>query len=641
MFTVKIGTPEKLTPSAFKPRAKAPVVTARRRKFPVDKLSFKTTARGLVIEFPLAEAEEIYGFGLQMKGFACRRTKKVMRANADPAANTGDSHAPAPFFVSTEGYGVCVDSLRSVEFYCGYPHECCETTERFVLKDSTEQLYEAKKSRQTEYMIIHIPAAAGVSLYIFEGDTITDVVSEYNRFSGGGCFPPMWGLGNTYRCYTKNSQRQIMDAARYFRENKLPVTCIGLEPGWQTKAYSCSFAVNEQKYPDFKGMTEKLKREHFRLNLWEHAFTHPDSPIYGKLKPFSGDVPVWNGLVPDFAIKEASDIFAEYHKKHYTQAGVAGFKLDECDGSDYTGCWSYPDTSEFPSGLDGEQMHNCFGVLYQQTILKATGSKRTYSQVRNSGAFASSYPFVLYSDLYDHKDFIRAACSAGLSGLLWCPEVREGKNREDLIRRLQTVVFSALSMTNGWYIDGIPWEQLSCLDEARELMQIRMSLIPYLYSAFYIYHTSGKPPVRPLVSDYTADENARACDSEYLLGDALLIAPMTADEHEREVYLPQGAWYDFWSGEKFDAGRHVVKTERIPVFVKSGALLPLAEPVEYVEPDTVFKLELKLYGEGGRALLVEDDGESVDTQPKTIIADGTGLNADSSRYVVGKVTRIV
>lgn len=640
MVQITLGTPEKQVPSLYKPESLLDA-GGECRKFPEKKLAWRVTPRGIVLEFPLSEGEELFGFGLQLKGFACRHTKKVLRSNADPVANTGDSHAPVPFFVSTAGYGVCVDTLRMAEFYCGYPRQCREGQDAYAPVDSTEELYAAKETAAEEYMIISVPVAQGVTLTIFEGETITEVVSQYNLYSGGGCLPPLWGLGNTYRCYTKYNANQILETAGYFREEGLPVSCIGLEPGWQTHAYSCSFRVNEELYPDFKGMVGELRREHFHLNLWEHAFTHPSSPLYRELKPYSGDLPVWNGLVPDFALEEASERFAAYHRREFVEAGVTGFKLDECDGSDYTGSWTYPNCSEFPSGLDGEQMHQCFGVLYQQAMLRALGSQRTYSQVRNSGAYAASYPFVLYSDLYDHKDFIRGVCTSGLSGLLWCPELREGKTKEDLIRRLQTVVFSSLSMINGWYIDGIPWEQLDCREEARELLCMRMRLVPYLYSAFYTYHTTGKPPVRPLVSDYTEDRNTYGCDDQYLLGDCLLVAPMVAGEEERQVYLPQGEWYDFWTEERVEAGFHRVRTEKIPVFVKSGSLLPLAEPLPYADGETVFDLELRRYGRGGKAILVEDDGDTIGAKAEIHELDGTERELPGSRYRIRSVREIL
>src|SRR5260370_15372314 len=107
-------------------------------------------------------------------------------------------------------------------------------------------------------------------------------------------------------------------------------------------------------------------------------------------------------------------------------------------------------------------MHNLFGLRYQRTLWDQflQRGQETYSLVRSSGALAASYPFVLYSDLYDHRQFVRALVNSSFSGLLWCPEVRDAKREEDLIRRLQTDVFSPLAMINGWDISNPPWKQL-------------------------------------------------------------------------------------------------------------------------------------------------------------------------------------
>ncbi len=266
-------------------------------------------------------------------------------------------------------------------------------------------------------------------------------------------------------------------------------------------------------------------------------------------------------------MKQARDIFAEHHKEYLVSLGIDGFKLDECDNSDFVHDWSFPNCTEFPSGMDGEQYHQMFGTLYMQAILQALGDKATLSQVRNAGALAASYPFVLYSDLYDHKDFIRGVVNAGFSGLLWCPEVRRAKSREDFIRRLQTTVFSVQCQINSWYCEKAPWLGFDCEDEIRKLFQIRKSLVPMLQEAFQRYKKTGIPPIRALVMDYTKDENTYQIDDEYLFCEQLLVAPMTADDHnERRVYLPEGEWVDYWTGEKAPNGWFSVCTDNIPVY---------------------------------------------------------------------------
>ena len=233
-------------------------------------------------------------------------------------------------------------------------------------------------------------------------------------------------------------------------------------------------------------------------------------------------------------------------------------------------------------------MHSLFGLRYQDTIQSAFDRRktRTFGLVRSSsGAFAAPYPYALYSDLHDHKQFIRGLCNAGFSGLLWCPEVRGACDTEDLIRRLQTVVFSPLAMVNAWNIPDPPWKQLNAEEACRRLIELRMQLVPYLYASYMRYHLEGVPPFRALVVDYPGDPQTAAIDDQYLAGDSLLVAPVLAGQKQRSVYLPGGEWFDFWSGEKVPGARSLtldVPLERIPVYVKSGTLLPLATPTLHV-----------------------------------------------------------
>ena len=431
-------------------------------------------------------------------------------------------------------------------------------------------MYKKTGLKETTTLSLEIPVAKGVDIYIFEGKNITDIVSQYNMFSGGGCDVPLWGLGVLYRCYARYTGDMVMKMADYFRENNIPCDILGLEPGWQNNSYSCSYVWDEERFPNYKEVIEHLKKNDYHINLWEHAFVNSAAPFYKEIAPFSGDYEVWKGLIPDFATDEAMEIFAKHHKEYLVDMGIDGFKLDECDNSDFVHDWSFPNCTEFPSGMDGEQYHSMFGVLYMQAILKALGDTPTLSEVRNAGALSASYPFVLYSDLYDHKDFIRGVVNSGFSGLLWCPEVRHAENKKDLIRRIQTVVFSVQCLINAWYCEEAPWIELECEDEVRFLLEERKKLIPMLKASFEKYKETGIPPVRALVSDYTDDKETYNIDDQYIFCDNLIVAPMTeGDGDKRRVYLPEGNWVDYWTKQPVKNGWFEVETDNIPVYEKA------------------------------------------------------------------------
>lgn len=639
VWRLRYGTPEAHTPVSLR---KSEVLEGQLEKlagadtapFAADQIEIKETSRGIYIELPLGADEHIYGFGLQLHRVDHTGRKKVIRVNSDPVADTGDSHAPVPFYVSTAGYGVFVDTARYATFYCGTNlrkgASAGKRSEQKEIGTSEIELYGYQATEGDRTVVVDIPAARGIDVYLFGGPDLRHAVQRYNLFSGGGALPPMWGLGIWYRAYSAAKKEDVMRLADGFRADRMPVDVFGFEPGWQTKAYSCSFVWDEGRFPGHEEMLSELYGKHYRVNLWEHLFVHPTSPMYEKLLPHSGDYEVWEGLVPDLAVREAKEIFAKHHLTEFVEKGIAGFKLDECDSSDYVHSnWSFPDVARFPSGMDGEQMHNQIGTLYQEAIeapFEAAG-RRTLSQVRASGALAAPFPFVLYSDLYDHKVFIRGVVNGGFSGLLWSPEVREAESPEDLIRRIQTAVFSPMALLNCWRIPNPPWKQVDreknvngeFLDNyeeiqaiCRSLFETRMSFIPYLYSSYAKYRIEGLPPFRALVMDYPDDPNTFGIDDAYMMGESLLIAPLTAGETERSVYLPNGRWHSFWTGEAYEGGQSYPMSpglERIPVFVKDGTLLPLAAPLQHVADDAVFDITVKAFGASPAACsLYEDDG---------------------------------
>ncbi|MDD4637886.1 MAG: glycoside hydrolase family 31 protein, partial [Bacteroidales bacterium] len=281
----------------------------------------------------------------------------------------------------------------------------------------------------------------------------------------------------------------------------------------------------------------------------------------------------------------------------------------------------------------GEQMHQAFGILYLKTMsdIYKEKNQRTYMDYRASGMFASSLPGTLYSDTYNHKEYIHMICNSAFGGLLWSPELRESANKDEFVHRFHTVLLSAQAVVNSWYLQNPPWLQYDrdknnknlFLDDAkdmesivRSLVNTRMSLIPYLYTAFANYHFSGTPPFRPLIMDYPNDKRVRSICDQYMMGDNLMAAPLYETGSSRKVYFPEGSWYNFNTGQRYDGGKEYTietKSAEMPLYVKSGTILPLAEPVQSVSAATVFNITCKVYGENAADFtLFEDDGTSFD-----------------------------
>jgi alpha-D-xyloside xylohydrolase len=632
-----VGIAEQFSPYSF---CNEKPMTAAMGKLPEGKLPFNindikisVNTRGVVVEVPLDDTEQLYGFGLQIGSFNQRGLRKRPIVNDNDLNDLGYTHAPMPFYVSNKGYGILVNTSRYTTFYCGTTAKNSGAVNPVNGKtgSSVDELYKSD-NQASGAVTVDVPGAQGIEVVVFEGPDLLTVMQRYNLFSGGGALPAIWGLGVKYRVKADFKQNQVGDMAAYFRKNHIPCDVLGLEPRWQTTAYSCSYVWNNEFFPSPDKFIDTMLRKGFHLNLWEHAFVNPKSPLYQPLKTKSGNYLVWNGLVPDFADPAAANIFANYHKDTFAAKGISGFKMDECDNSNLaygSATWSFPELSRFPSGIDGEQMHQVFGVLYQKTIynIYKDMNTRTYLDVRASNAFASSYPAALYSDTYDHKEYIRMIVNSGFSGLIWSPEVRESNTVKDLMRRSQTAVLSAQTLYNSWYLQNPPWLQINkeknnnneLMPDARQveadvrtLLNFRMSLVPYLYNAFADYKLKGIPPFRALVVDYPADKNVFNISDEYMIGQGILAAPLTEKADERKVYLPAGNWYDFNTNQKYEGGKeYTIKPgyTQLPIFIKEGTILPLAKPVEYIGPETKFELTCYVYGSNATdATLFDDDG---------------------------------
>ena len=631
IWKLTLGTPESLTPSGLASTAPdhahlaaLPAVDAC--PLAPSAIAAAPTARGFQVRIPLQASEQLYGLGLQLLSFNQTGLKKTLRVNSDPIADLGDSHAPVPFYVSTAGYGVLIDTTRYATFYCGSAnpvaaaggHDPCGSIPSDTPALDTDTLYAARKAVVAREVVVEVPGAAGVSVFIFAGPSLREAVQRYNLFSGGGVVPPRWALGVWYRGRGDFTQAQTLASARQLRDDRMPCDVFGLEPGWQSQAYSCSH-VWSSRFPEPARLVTDLLEQHFRVNLWTHVFTHPTSPIFQDLLPHSGPYTTFGGLVPDFLRPEAREIFSRHYKKTTVDLGVSGFKLDECDGSDFIKSpWSFPEFGVFPSGADGEQTHSLFGTLQQRMMrqLYEENGRRTFGLVRNAHAFAAPLPFVLYSDLYDHGQFVRGVCTAGFSGLLWTPEIRHAGSGLELVRRLQSAVASPMLLVNAWYIKNPPWKQWKTdannadqfqpdwsewQTKCRAVFELRMQLVPYLHAAFHRYAIEGIPPFRALVMDYPDSPEAHRIDDQIMLGDRLMAAPVIGTALTRSLWLPPGTWVDFWTGERFEGNRALQLPpvhENLPLFVKDGSILPLATTTLHTDDPGSFQLDVRVYGNG-------------------------------------------
>jgi alpha-D-xyloside xylohydrolase len=582
------------------------------------------------LRFPLEKEEQLYGFGLNFQ--TVHQRGKILQLHVDHygGKDNGRTHAPVPFYVSSNGYGVFINSARYITVYAGSG----------VRKDSKNPPIEKDRntdkswsSRPYSDAVEIIVPAAGVEVYVFGGPTALDAVRRFNLFNGGGVLPPRWGLGFTQRVKSLFTADEVKAEADAFREKGYPLDFIGLEPGWQSKAYPGTFEWDKSRYPDPVKFVKEMGDKNIRLNLWINPYISKQASFYKKISPYTGSHTVWTGEVPDFNIPEARNIFFGQLKKGQIDIGVSGYKIDEVDGYDY---YLWPDVATFPSGISAEQMRQTYGLLAMRytTELFHQKNQRTYGLVRANNGGGVYLPFVIYNDYYNHEDFITALINSGFAGVLWTPEARASKTAEEWLRRFQTVVFSPMAMINAWSSGTKPWSFPEVAEKVKQFALLRMQMMPYWYSEFAKYHFDGTPPFRAMAleegfkqemrrdamnSNLEENPYAEAVSKEikdqYMAGEYLLVAPVFAGQTTRKVVLPKGKWYDFYTGAYVGNGEIITVTaglDKIPVYVKDGGIIPMM-PARLQAPKAGEKidLEIRFYGDkSSRYMLYDDDGES-------------------------------
>ncbi|MGB2665069.1 MAG: TIM-barrel domain-containing protein [Candidatus Acidiferrum sp.] len=451
------------------------------------------------------------------------------------------------------------------------------------------------------------------------------ILSEYARITGHAEMPPLWSFGYQQSHRTLASRDEILGIAKTFREKKLPCDALiylstGFCPsGWNTE--NGSFDWNSRVFPDPKEILAEMRKEHFHPVM--HVVILSD-----KLR----------GTVHDpcelsrFDETEAS-CYWDAHREDFA-LGVDGWWPDEGDPLD------------IPSRLVRNRM-------YWEGPQIDRPNERPYALHRNGYAGMQRYASFLWSgDVFSTWETLKTqvpiALNTGLTGIpYWGTDIggfvpTPEFTAELYLRWFQFGAFCPLFRCHGraWKL-RLPWgwnsgdpgpteinnykgaavPDASQLHDARvemicrKYLELRYCMLPYIYSTVRECATTGMPIMRALWLHFPDDPKAVACGDEYMWGRNLLVAPVVEKgAATRQVYLPRGGWYDFWTGERVDGGRQIERTvdlETIPIYVRAGSLLPLGPVKQYVSEKVDEALSLSVYpGADTSFLLYEDDGSS-------------------------------
>jgi alpha-glucosidase len=565
----------------------------------------------------LVEGEAIYGLGEKAFDLNLRGCRLEMW-NTDPnvyAPGDDPIHLSIPVFVALrEGraYGFFFDNPGRARFDLG----------------------QARPDR------LRYEAASGeLCGYFLAGPAIADVLERYTRLTGRMPLPPRWMLGYHQSRWSYYPEQQVRDLAAEFRRRRIPCDAIHLDIHYMD-GYRI-FTWDRDRFPDPPHLLAGLREQGFRaitildpgVKVDPGYHVHDDGLSRDVFCRLSGDRcfvgPVWPGecFFPDFTDPGVRSWWGELYRP-LLEAGVAGFWNDMNEPAIFGGEMPTNVVHSYEGrGASHGEVHNVYGMQMARASAEGVRHIRPAERVpvisRAGYAGLQRYALVWTGDNHSTWAHLRLGVSVclnlGLSGVAFCgPDTGgfAGDCDGELLARWTQVGaltpffrnHSALgtAQQEPWAF-GEPYGSI-----CRRWIELRYELLPYLYTAAWQASQTGLPMMRPLALAFPEDIRTHSLDDQFLLGDALLAAPIgRPGQRARRVYLPGRDWYDFWTGERLGGDLIAdAPLERMPLYVRAGSVLPMGPVMQHTGEWPPQALSLHVYPGDGESWLYEDDGHS-------------------------------
>jgi len=561
--------------------------------------------------FYTPSTEEFYGFGERYNNFR-KRGYDIDTYVYNQYQNQNDkTYMAIPFFVSTKGYGVYLNSTYYSKFRMA--------TERTDMYSFTADTSGASSSMLDYYFIY--------------GNDVKDVISNYTDITGKPQLPAKWTFGLWMSANEWDRQTEVVGAIDNANANNIPATAIVLEQ-WsdENTFYIFSDATYTPKsgsqsllYSDFTfggrwtnpaSMVNYAHNNGMKVIMWQvpiekyipYAYTQKDNDEaymvqqgYAVGNGSGGQYRIpwgqWfeNSLLLDFTNTNAKNWWMSKRAYLFDSVGIDGFKTDGGEmvwGKDVT----------FSNGKKGDEMRNFYPNEYVKGYNDYSRSKKadayTFSRSGTAGAqlYGGYWAGDQSSTFTSYQQAVMAGLTANISGVPFWGWDLAGftgafPTAELYKRSAEMAAFSPIMQFHSEKSNPLqseersPWnvqartDDTSIISTFAKFANVRMNLLPYIYSEAKKTSTTGVPLMRAMPIEYPNDSNTYGLTAQYMFGDNLLVAPVVNEsETNKSVYLPSGEWIDFWWGALKPGARTITygtTVNDIPVFVKAGAILPM------------------------------------------------------------------
>ena len=486
--------------------------------------------------------------------------------------NNRRTYKNIPFYVSSRMYGT---------FY----HTCAHAKLSLA----------GVSTRSVEFM----SEQALLDVFLIGGDTVEEIIRGYRDLTGYPSMPPLWSFGVWMSRMTYFSADEVDDICDRLRREHYPCDVIHLDTGWFKTDWLCEWKFNEERFPDPERFIRGLKGKGFRVTLWQlpyvaegaeqidEAREHHYICTLTKQQKREGS----NFSALDYAgtIDFTDPDATEWYKgllRRLLNMGVAAIKTDFGENIHMDAVYK---------NMSPELLNNLYALLYQKAAYEVTKEVTGDGIVWARAAWAGCqrYPLHWGGDSCSSWDgmagSLKGGLHFGLSGFaFWShdvpgfhtlPNFMNSVVADDVyVRWTQFGVFSSHIRYHGTN-KREPWHYPAIAETVKKWWNLRYKLIPYILRESEKATKGGSTVLQALVFHHPHDRQCWHIDDEYYFGDDFLVAPVMNSEGRRDVYLPEGNWVNFFTGERISGGRWLygleVPLELMPVYVREGAVIPV------------------------------------------------------------------
>ena len=540
-------------------------------------------------QLTLGVGETVYGLGERF-GPVAKNGQTVDIWNADGGTSSDQAYKNVPFFWTTRGYGIFVNHPEQVSFE--------------IASEAVSRSQFSVPGEHLEYFVIY-------------GPTPKEILAKYTALTGRPPRVPEWsfGLWLSTSFTTDYDEKTVSSFIDGMAEREIPLSVFHFDCFWMREFRWCDFEWDPRTFPEPEAMLARLKAKGLRICVWINPYIAQRSALFeeGRAKGYlvtraDGSVWQWDkwqagmGLV-DFTNPAAAQWYSAQLERLLDQ-GVDAFKTDFGERIPTDVAWF--------DGSDPERMHNYYTHLYNRTVFDLLERRRGTGEAvlfaRSATAGGQQYPVHWGGDCdstyASMAETLRGGLSLAASGFgYWSHDIGGFEGTPDTGVFKRWLAFGLLSSHSRLHGSGsyrVPWAfDDEAVDITRKFTRLKMSLMPYLAATARQVTEAGTPMLRPMVLEFPQDPATEHVDTQYMLGDSLLVAPVfSADGHVR-FYVPDGVWTNLLDGGTVSGPRWVEQThgfDSVPLLVRPGTVLPIGGRDDRPDYDYADGVTLALFG---------------------------------------------